>query len=85
MRPLFDDDMLGASRLLVRYHRGGCGQSDAADAPASMPAQAGDALTLLDVLEIDRADLVGHSLGANAAVGDGWLRLTHRRANAPHA
>lgn len=68
MRPLFDDELLGMGRRLVRYHRRGYGQSDAAGGPASVAEQAGDALALLDELEIDRADLVGHSFGANVSI-----------------
>jgi pimeloyl-ACP methyl ester carboxylesterase len=56
------------SRRLVHYHRRGYGESDPAGGPASVAEQAGDALVLLDALEIDRADLVGHSFGANVAL-----------------
>jgi 3-oxoadipate enol-lactonase len=68
IRPLFDDESLAMGRRLVRYHRRGYGQSDAAGAPASLADHAGDALALLDALEIDRVDLVGHSFGANVAI-----------------
>lgn len=68
MRPLFDDATLAVSRRLVRYCRRGYGESDPADGAASVAEQAGDALALLDALEIERADLVGHSFGANVAI-----------------
>jgi 3-oxoadipate enol-lactonase len=68
MRPLFDDATLAGSRRLVHYHRRGYCESDPAGGPASVAEQAGDALLLLDALEIDRADLVGHSFGFNVAI-----------------
>jgi esterase len=42
-------------------------------ADVSYPALAGDLLRLLDAAGIDEADLVGHSMGAKAAM---WLALT---------
>ena len=68
MRPLFADDTLAAGRRLVRYHRRGYGGSDRAQPPVSLAEQAADAVALLDALGIERADLVGHSLGANVAL-----------------
>lgn len=68
MQPLFDAPTLAANRRLVWYCRRGYGESDPPDGPASVAAQAGDALALLDALEIERADLVGHSFGANVAI-----------------
>jgi pimeloyl-ACP methyl ester carboxylesterase len=68
MLPLFADETLAAGRRLVRYHRRGYGHSGQAEPPVSLVQQAGDALAVLDALDIDRVDLVGHSFGANVAL-----------------
>jgi pimeloyl-ACP methyl ester carboxylesterase len=68
MLPLFADGTLAAGRRLVRYHRCGYGQSDSAKPPVSLARQAGDALAVLDALDVERTDLVGHSFGANVAL-----------------
>ena len=54
----------------IRYHRRGLGGSTyPVDAgPTSVPVQAKDAVGLLDHLGVDRAHLVGHSLGGAIAL-----------------
>jgi pimeloyl-ACP methyl ester carboxylesterase len=54
----------------IRYHRRGLGGSTyPVDAgPTSVPEQAQDAVGLLDHLGVDRAHLVGHSLGGAIAL-----------------
>jgi pimeloyl-ACP methyl ester carboxylesterase len=67
LAPLLAEPTLGAYRL-VGYHRRGYGNSDRAIGPVSVAEQAADALAVLDALGVDRAHLVGHSVGANVAV-----------------
>jgi pimeloyl-ACP methyl ester carboxylesterase/2-polyprenyl-6-methoxyphenol hydroxylase-like FAD-dependent oxidoreductase len=54
----------------IRYHRRGLGGSTrpADAAPTSVPEQAEDAVGLLDHLGVDRAHVVGHSLGGAIAL-----------------
>jgi 3-oxoadipate enol-lactonase len=65
--PLFDEPALARYRL-VAYHRRGYGDSDRAAGAVSMAEQAADAVAVLEELGIERAHLVGHSLGANVAL-----------------
>jgi pimeloyl-ACP methyl ester carboxylesterase len=67
MAPLVAEPALADFRRIA-YHRRGYGASDPTDGPGSMADQASDALGLLDALGIDRAHLVGHSLGADVAL-----------------
>lgn len=67
MLPLSGEPSLSAYRL-VRYHRRGYGDSDRVAPPVSLVRQAEDAVALLDHLDIPRAHVVGHSLGATIAV-----------------
>jgi pimeloyl-ACP methyl ester carboxylesterase len=54
----------------IRYHRRGLGGSTcpAEAAPTSVAVQANDAAGLLDALGVDRAHVVGHSLGGAIAL-----------------
>lgn len=65
--PLLDEPALAPYRLIA-YHRRGYGDSDRAGAPVSIAEQAADALELMRQLGVDRAHLVGHSLGGNIAL-----------------
>ena len=67
MRPLLDEPSLQAFRLIA-YHRRGDGKSDRAAGQASIRGEAADALGLLDVLGVNRAHLVGMSMGAVVAI-----------------
>lgn len=65
LRPLATQPALGGFRN-IRYHRRGYGVSS--EPAGDLDAQAADAVALLDQLEVDRAHLVGHSLGAMIAL-----------------
>ena len=67
MLPLLHQPPLSGFRL-VAYHRRGYGNSGRVSAPVTMADQAEDALGLLDRLDVDRAHLVGHSVGGTIAL-----------------
>lgn len=67
MVPLLEQPALSRYRLLAP-HRRGYGSSDPAQPPVSMAELAIDVVALLDILGIDRADLVGHSFGGCVAL-----------------
>jgi pimeloyl-ACP methyl ester carboxylesterase len=67
MQPLLGQAALSAYRLIAP-HRRGYGCSDPAEPPVSMADLAADVVGLLDGLEIERAHLVGHSLGGCVAL-----------------
>ena len=67
MLPLLDQPELDGLRL-VNFHRRGYGDSDPTGGPRSIADTAGDALGLLDSLGIQRAGLIGHSMGAAVAI-----------------
>lgn len=67
MATLLDQPALRGHRL-VAYHRRGYGSSDPVSGPRSIAEAAEDAFTLLDVLGVERAQVVGHSVGAVIAV-----------------
>jgi len=54
---------LAGGRRLVRYDQRGHGESGAPPGPYARADMAGDAIRVLDGLGIDRAVLVGHSMG----------------------
>ncbi|MGI9624782.1 MAG: alpha/beta fold hydrolase [Acidimicrobiales bacterium] len=60
-------DELQAMRL-VTYHRRGFGTSTQPDQPRTIVEEAGDALALLDHLDIANAHVVGHSLAGLIAI-----------------
>lgn len=53
---------------LIHYHRRGYGASSSLEGPTSMEAQAADAAAVLRHLGVERAHVVGHSMGAAIAV-----------------
>jgi pimeloyl-ACP methyl ester carboxylesterase len=67
MLPLLKHPAL-ANFKRINYHRRGYGASAPVAPPFSVAQQAKDALALLDVLGIERAHIVGHSMGANVAL-----------------
>jgi pimeloyl-ACP methyl ester carboxylesterase len=67
MAPLLDRPELAGYRLVAPYRRG-YGDSDPAAHPVSMADLAADLFGLMDALSIERAHLVGHSIGANVAL-----------------
>ncbi|SHN47022.1 alpha/beta fold hydrolase [Cryptosporangium aurantiacum] len=73
-RCLLDRPELVGSHRLVSYHRAGYGGSDRLDGPVSVGDQAEHCRSLMLSLGIERADVVGHSSGANIAL---QLTLDH--------
>ncbi|MBH0238658.1 alpha/beta fold hydrolase [Methylobrevis albus] len=70
---MWDDQipMLTRSRRVVRYDTRGHGQSTAPEGPYSFPMLVADMIAVLDALDIDRADVMGLSLGGMTALGVG--------------
>lgn len=54
---------LGATHRVVSFDNRGTGRSDKPPAPYSIPMMATDALQVMDALGIERAHVVGHSMG----------------------
>jgi len=67
MLPLLDQPALERFRLIAP-HRRGYGRSGPAVPPVSIADLASDVVSLLDALGIERAHLVGHSLGGCVAL-----------------
>jgi pimeloyl-ACP methyl ester carboxylesterase len=67
MLPLMSEPSVRDHRLIT-YHRRGYGDSDPVGEPRGMAEAAGDAFGLLDALGVERAHLVGHSMGAALAI-----------------
>jgi 3-oxoadipate enol-lactonase len=55
----------------------GCGESEPSDGPALMEALAGDVAGVLDALHVERAALVGHSIGGYVALA--FFRMYEER------
>ncbi|HEY0381582.1 MAG TPA: alpha/beta hydrolase [Candidatus Elarobacter sp.] len=55
----------------------GCGESESSDGPALMEALAGDVAGVLDALHVERAALVGHSIGGYVALA--FFRMYEER------
>jgi pimeloyl-ACP methyl ester carboxylesterase len=66
--PLVSEPLLADRFQLISYHRRGYARSTRSDRPLSMSEQAADCLALMDALGIDRAHVVGHSLGGLIAL-----------------
>ena len=66
----------GAHRRLVRYDARGHGASSASPPPYDLGRLVGDAVAILDRLDIEAADLVGLSLGGTTALALGCLLYT---------
>jgi pimeloyl-ACP methyl ester carboxylesterase len=64
------DEQLPALRetRVIRVDLRGCGESAPSDGPALMEALAGDVAGVLDALHVERAALVGHSIGGYVAL-----------------
>ena len=63
-RALWDAQMPAlAGTRVIRVDLRGCGESDPSDGPALMELLAGDVAGVLDALHVERAALVGHSVG----------------------
>src|SRR6476469_142653 len=61
-------DALASSHRVVRPDLRGMGRSDVTAGPYWMEALAGDVAAMLDALGIERATIVGHSLGGYVAL-----------------
>src|SRR5689334_13186758 len=67
MLPLIDRPALAGYRLIAP-HRRGYGESDPESTPVGLRVLADDVTGLLDALDIQQADIVGHSLGGCVAL-----------------
>ena len=68
-RAVWDEQMpaLAAARV-IRVDLRGCGESEPSDGPALMEVLAADVAGVLDVLQVERAALAGHSIGGYVAL-----------------
>ncbi len=57
-----------AGARVIRVDLRGCGESEPSDGPALMEFLAGDVAGVLDALHVERAALVGHSVGGYVAL-----------------
>lgn len=73
---MWDDqvDLLTRSHRVIRYDARGHGQSDAPEGAYDFPILVGDMLAVLDHFGVERADVMGLSLGGMTALG---LGLAH--------
>src|SRR6202011_1188956 len=65
-RTVWDEQLpalTAAGARVIRVDLRGCGESEPSDGPALMEALAGDVAGVLDALHVERAALVGHSIG----------------------
>ncbi|MBV8299991.1 MAG: alpha/beta fold hydrolase [Candidatus Eremiobacteraeota bacterium] len=70
-RSIWDEQLPALSAVgarAIRVDLRGCGESEPSDGPALMEALAGDIAGLLDALHVERAALVGHSIGGYVAL-----------------
>src|SRR5262245_27334918 len=66
-RPLFGEPPLEGYRL-IHYHRRGYGGSERPTGPMGIRDQVADSLSVLSGLGVERAHIVGHSLGGAVAL-----------------
>jgi pimeloyl-ACP methyl ester carboxylesterase len=78
-RPLAREPGLAHRFQLILYHRRGYANSSRTSGVVTVSQQAADCLSLLRHLEIERAHVVGHSLGG--ALHSSW-RLTRQQPSA---
>ncbi|MDP9110113.1 MAG: alpha/beta hydrolase, partial [Candidatus Eremiobacteraeota bacterium] len=79
-RTVWDEQLAGlavAGARVVRIDLRGCGESEPSDGPALMEALAGDVAGVLDALHVERAALVGHSIGGYVALA--FFRMYEER------
>jgi len=69
--------LAGAGARAIRVDLRGCGESEPSDGPALMEALAGDIAGVLDALHVERAALVGHSIGGYVALA--FFRMYEER------
>jgi pimeloyl-ACP methyl ester carboxylesterase len=66
--PLLNEPALTDRYRVINYHRRGFAGSTHPDGQAQISDQVADALALLELLGVDRAHVVGHSLGGTIAI-----------------
>jgi pimeloyl-ACP methyl ester carboxylesterase len=67
-RPLVAETALQDSYQVILYHRRGYAGSSRASGPVSVDQQAADCRAVLDVLQVERAHVTGHSYGGAIAL-----------------
>src|ERR1700681_3415798 len=79
-RTVWNEQLAALAAAGARVTRGdprGCGESEPSDGPALMEALAGDVAGVLDALQVERAALVGHSIGGYVALA--FFRMYEER------
>ena len=79
-RTIWDEQvaaLVNAGARVIRVDLRGCGESEPSDGPALMEALAGDVAGVLDALNVERAALVGHSIGGYVALA--FFRMYEER------
>ncbi|HEV2738930.1 MAG TPA: alpha/beta hydrolase [Candidatus Elarobacter sp.] len=79
-RTVWDEQLpalTAAGARVIRVDLRGCGESEPSEGPALMEALAGDVAGVLDALQIERAALVGHSIGGYVALA--FFRMYEER------
>jgi pimeloyl-ACP methyl ester carboxylesterase len=71
------DALTAAGARMIRIDLRGCGESEGSDGPALMEALAGDVAGVLEALHVERAALVGHSIGGYVALA--FFRMYEER------
>ena len=71
------DALAAAGTRVIRFDLRGCGESEPSDGPALMEALAGDVAGVLEALHVERAALVGHSIGGYVALA--FFRMYEER------
>jgi 3-oxoadipate enol-lactonase len=71
------DALIAARARVIRIDLRGCGESEPSDGPALMEALAGDVAGVLESLHVERAALVGHSIGGYVALA--FFRMYEER------
>jgi pimeloyl-ACP methyl ester carboxylesterase len=81
-RTIWDEQLAAltaAGARAIRVDLRGCGESEPSDGPALMEALAGDVAGVLDALHVERAALVGHSIGGYVALA--FFRMYEERVS----
>jgi pimeloyl-ACP methyl ester carboxylesterase len=79
-RSIWDEQLAAltaAGARVIRVDLRGCGDSEPSDGPALMEALAGDVAGVLDALHVERAAVVGHSIGGYVAMA--FFRMYEER------
>ncbi|MEO7039984.1 MAG: alpha/beta hydrolase [Candidatus Elarobacter sp.] len=77
-RTIWDEQRAAlAGTRVIRVDLRGCGESERSDGPALMEALAGDVAGVLDALHVERAAVVGHSIGGYVALA--FFRMYEER------